>query len=158
MKTCTKCKESKAVTEFYKASNGHRAQCKQCMTASERLKYKEDPEYKDSKCSKVRQKWEEDPALWSKRKLAVRKSHLKRHYGMSIADWNTMLLQQNSCCAICKTHIESCTHQQLVVDHDHVTGKVRALLCDLCNTALGKFKDKPELLREAADYLERHNG
>lgn len=158
MKQCTKCRETKEITDFYKAAHGYRARCKSCLTEQERLKYHTDPDHKDSKCDKVRQKWQENPELWSKRKLAVRKSHLKRHYGMTIADWNVMLEGQNSCCQICKTHIDSCPHKQLMVDHCHATGKVRALLCDFCNTALGKFKDSPQLLREAADYLERHSG
>ena len=109
------------------------------------------------KYKKTRHRWDTDPEAWSARQLTSRKSHLKKKYGLTLEAWNNMLIAQNSCCAICKTHIDNCTHQQLAVDHDHVTGKVRALLCDLCNTALGKFKDSPELLREAADYLERHN-
>lgn len=109
------------------------------------------------KYKKDRHRWDTDPAAWSARQLTSRKSHLKKKYGLTLEDWSSMLIAQNSCCAICKTHIDNCTHQQLAVDHCHATGKVRALLCDLCNTALGKFKDNPELLREAADYVERHN-
>jgi hypothetical protein len=42
----------------------------------------------------------------------------------------------------------------LSVDHNHATGEIRGLLCQACNHAIGKFKDKPELCRKAADYLE----
>ena len=55
-------------------------------------------------------------------------------------------------CDICgKDELES----KLVVDHCHASGKVRGVLCYSCNTSLGKFKDSPELLRSAADYLEQ---
>lgn len=43
----------------------------------------------------------------------------------------------------------------LAVDHCHVTGHVRGLLCMLCNTALGKLQDSPDLLRKAIEYLEK---
>lgn len=52
-------------------------------------------------------------------------------------------------CAICERT------EQLVGDHDHATGKPRGILCRTCNLALGNMRDKPELLRAAAAYLER---
>ena len=47
---------------------------------------------------------------------------------------------------------------RLAVDHCHVKGSVRKLLCKSCNNGLGLFKDNPELLEKAADYLRNHNG
>lgn len=43
------------------------------------------------------------------------------------------------------------------IDHCHKSGKVRGLLCDFCNTAIGKFNDDPILMRKAIEYLEKHN-
>lgn len=43
----------------------------------------------------------------------------------------------------------------LCVDHDHETGKIRGLLCHACNRTLGFVKDRPDVLRALADYLER---
>lgn len=60
-----------------------------------------------------------------------------------------MLAAQGGGCAICV--VKDATH----VDHDHVTGKVRALLCATCNTGLGMFSDNPDILSNAAGYLRR---
>ncbi len=58
--------------------------------------------------------------------------------------------EQGGLCAICRT--APAEH----VDHDHVTGRVRQLLCFNCNGGLGQFKDDPAVLRAAASYVERH--
>ena len=44
---------------------------------------------------------------------------------------------------------------KVVLDHDHNTGKPRAWICDSCNTGLGRFKDRVELLQNAIDYLKK---
>ena len=71
---------------------------------------------------------------------------------MSAEDYDQMLVQQNSVCAICKS--PCATGKALAVDHDHNSGQVRALLCKDCNVSLGLMKEDPNLLRAAADYLE----
>lgn len=58
--------------------------------------------------------------------------------------------QQNGKCAICGKR------RKLVLDHNHSTGLVRAMLCYSCNTGIGKFDDNPELLLAALHYLTRH--
>lgn len=40
------------------------------------------------------------------------------------------------------------------IDHNHTTGAIRGLLCKGCNNGLGMFRDRPDLLRRAADYVE----
>ena len=83
-----------------------------------------------------------------------RTSRLNATYGITADQFDTMLAAQEWRCAICRD-IEPGGGRTgaLSVDHDHVTGKVRGILCHQCNMALGKFKDNPELLRRAADYL-----
>lgn len=89
--------------------------------------------------------------------IKAQKNHLRRKYNLSLDEYQTKLENQKYCCSLCgKTQEEE--KSALCVDHDHTTGKVRDLLCRVCNRALGLFKDDPQLLRKAADYLERHNG
>lgn len=83
---------------------------------------------------------------------AGRSKELETHYGMTEAQWDVMLKSQNGCCAICG---ESFNGQQINVDHSHSTGIVRGLLCGGCNRGLGQFKERSEVLRKAAEYLER---
>ena len=76
--------------------------------------------------------------------------HLTRRYGITAAEADHMLRKQEGLCAICRA--APAAH----VDHDHATGKVRALLCFNCNGGLGQFKDDPDVLRAAADYVRFH--
>ena len=84
----------------------------------------------------------------------------KWRYGITADGYDRLFSEQNGRCAICN-EVESAndrfgrTRVRLSVDHDHLTGRIRALLCHRCNTALGNAKDDPALLRQMADYLER---
>lgn len=83
-----------------------------------------------------------------------RKSNLRR-YGLTVEDYNKILAEQGGLCAICR---KPCTvNPSLSVDHDHKTGKVRGLLCSLCNQALGLAKDSPEVLEALARYLRENS-
>lgn len=79
-----------------------------------------------------------------------------RRYGITDDEYQQRLKEQNNLCAICGTDTPGRQHSSFHVDHCHVTGKVRGLLCDKCNRGLGFFNDNPEALRNAADYLEKN--
>lgn len=81
--------------------------------------------------------------------LKIRKSVLKRKYGITMDEYNAMLESQNGRCAIC--HQEK--SETLAVDHDHKTGKVRGLLCSHCNQVIGFAEDNVELMESAIKYL-----
>ena len=83
--------------------------------------------------------------------IALR-SRLKYKYGLSLDQYNQMLTEQGGC-AICGTTEPGGKYGRFHVDHDHKTGEVRGLLCNGCNVGLGHFRDHPERLNKAAEYL-----
>ena len=81
---------------------------------------------------------------------------LFKRYGITLDDYNMMLLEQNSRCHICGKH-ESDNGKRLAVDHNHTTGKVRRLLCHHCNAALGHVQENLEVLQKMITYIEEYN-
>lgn len=78
-----------------------------------------------------------------------------RRYGISPTAYDGLMASQNGCCAICHLPPEGRGKGgKLHVDHDHETGRVRGLLCGLCNTALGGFQDNTDNLLAAVRYLQ----
>jgi hypothetical protein len=87
--------------------------------------------------------------------------HLRSKFNITLAEYTQMAIAQNGKCAICKcdeTHTRGGKVKALAVDHDHATGKVRALLCSECNQMLGKVKDSRDTLLAAVAYLDKHAG
>lgn len=76
---------------------------------------------------------------------------LWRDYRITLEEFDEMVKAQNGVCAICENPPPE--GERLCVDHCHDLNVVRGLLCHLCNTALGKFKDSPALLMKAASYV-----
>lgn len=72
---------------------------------------------------------------------------------ITIKQYDEMFKNQNGKCAICHRDGINSQMKNLCIDHCHKTGKIRGLLCCTCNTALGKFKDNPEYLLNAVEYL-----
>src|SRR5882672_8763006 len=79
---------------------------------------------------------------------------LKREYGIDEKTYLKMLEDQGGVCAICRGK-QSRLRKRLDVDHNHVTGKVRGLLCSPCNTAIGIMREDETRLQSAIDYLKR---
>lgn len=87
------------------------------------------------------------------RKVRGDKRHLERKFGITVEQYETLFHQQNGTCAICLS--APTLERRLAVDHCHKTKIIRGLLCFSCNSALGHFKDDPNILRKAAVYLEQ---
>lgn len=85
--------------------------------------------------------------------------HRLRKYGVTREEFDRMLKEQDGKCAICKTFEPGPRAlSTLQVDHDHETGKVRGLLCQACNTLIGKAREDVTILMAAALYLTRNGG
>jgi hypothetical protein len=84
-----------------------------------------------------------------------RAHHLNKKFGLTAEQYEVMVVAQNGHCAICTE--EDRPDKRLAVDHNHKTGKIRALLCDRCNRGIGYFYENSALLRKSADYLDSHN-
>lgn len=87
--------------------------------------------------------------------LMKRKSELKLRYGITLEDFERMVLAQGNLCAICNEPPENKDSTKLHIDHCHTTGKVRGLLCRSCNIAIGYLNDDINLLQNAIKYLEK---
>lgn len=77
---------------------------------------------------------------------------LMYNHGLTVPEYRAMVVAQQYVCAICREEPKN----YFVVDHDHGTNAVRALLCHSCNVAIGLFKEDAARLRQAAEYLEHH--
>ena len=136
---CNKCGEVKDLeTGFYK-------------TGRKTDKNKENRHYTCKECTKARVKaaHHADPSL-------QRRRDLKRLYGITLEEYDDMLERQGSKCACCGSEDARGKHNVFCVDHDHVTGKVRELLCKDCNIVLGIINDSPEHLMRLIQYIARH--
>ena len=79
-----------------------------------------------------------------------RERTLRQKYGIGVADYREMLIGQAGRCLVCLR----VPPDDLVVDHSHMTGRVRGLLCQRCNRMLGHVDERPSVLRSAIRYLE----
>lgn len=93
--------------------------------------------------------------IYRENKNVYKEKKLIRTYGITLEEYNNMLLQQNELCAICGNK-NLPNSGSLAVDHNHTTGKVRGLLCIMCNRGLGNFYDNTEYLTKAIEYLNKY--
>lgn len=138
-KECCVCNIRKPFSEFYNYKNksdGKSYRCKPCDDIA-------------------RFKWKKDNPERSKR--SSRERSLKFRFGINLQEYEELLHKQNYACAICgstETRNMGDTVWSLSVDHNHITGKIRGLLCNNCNRGLGLLGDSLEALKKAIKYLE----
>lgn len=178
VKTCPNCGLPKDTSEFSLRSDGRpSAWCKECGSKAGSERYWSDPEAARRKNRASYQKHRRAILLREKERLAkdpekfreavrqrrllrpdvVKKYVLNKKYGLSLEDWDRMFDEQDGCCAICKKKTAKYGKDGLYVDHDHTTGKVRALLCPMCNKGIGFLKDSELIIRAASEYISKHS-
>jgi hypothetical protein len=141
---CTKCGQVKPPEEFYWKVVGVRRMtyCRTCQ-------------------GKITEKWRQDNR--SRSNQTTRRNAIKRKYGLTPEAYMAYFEATGFRCEGCGRKGRPARYQdlsegevQLHLDHDHVTGKIRGVLCTNCNNGVGRFRDDPKLLRRLADYLERN--
>ena len=146
-KVCKKCGIEKTLDQFHKAS-------------TKRLKNKETRQTNCKKCQHagIAEK-RRDPEYRARFKVYAWRCRLKRTYGIDENQYLELLKKQNGKCAICgeKSAVPKRPYR-LHVDHCHETNQIRGLLCGRCNTGIGLFRNRVDLLRRAVSYLETHHG
>lgn len=165
-KYCSCCKEFKTLDQFHhnkSKKDGFTPYCKKCngeyskkwSDKNKDLKRKNNKKWylrnKEEVKNKSKQYRIENP-------ISVLENNLKKH-GLTILEYNKLFQLQNGLCKICKKpeirknqfNKKPC---RLNVDHDHKTGKIRGLLCNACNTALGLLRDNIANLNRAIRYLQ----
>lgn len=157
MKRCSKCKQDQPRAEFYRharTSDGLGSWCRSCFreqyaaTKATRKARKSQRYHADLRASRAAGRAYREA---NKERLAA--ISRKSKYGLSAEQYAEMVARSKGRCDLCG---DPPSNRGLSIDHCHSTGVVRGLLCARCNTALGKFRDDPQLLREAANYVERH--
>ena len=140
-KICGRCKQAKETTGFTKNRSCGDGLCEWCKSCKQRYStaFNRQP----------------------KQQQKTRGRNLQRLYGISLADYKALHKKQNGRCAVCgnleTTKRGGKTLLPLSVDHDHLTEKIRGLLCNRCNRMLGMGDENPKLFRKLAGYLE-YNG
>lgn len=126
-RVCKNCAQTKPIEQFYLKGNNRRAfRCRECSSLYRKL---------------IR-------AQTNKTVLSARYRKVRlRQYGLSPDSFLELSSSQGNRCAICKEETK------LVVDHSHITGSVRGLLCCRCNSMLGFARDNPLILRQGIEYL-----
>ena len=133
MKICRNCKVEKPLTDFYfKKQTGRKpytsADCKRCASDKSNQYRKDNPHIR-------------------------RNNNKRRNPGWDITRYEEFVVLQNNLCAICGTSDPILS--DWCCDHDHKTNQARGLLCLQCNAGLGYFRDNPEVLKSAIEYLNK---
>ena len=157
-KVCSICGIEKSVLEFSRektAKSGLQSACKCCIGEKQRspeskIKRKEYRKRPEERTKSIERSKRYYAKVENKERKASRL--LMQKYGITLEDKIKLLMDQQGVCAICEKEIYN--PQDAYVDHNHVTGKIRGILCSECNLGLGIFKDSIMGVERALNYLK----
>jgi hypothetical protein len=156
-KVCTICKNRKILGAFHKNKankDGLAFDCKECRNTRNRKKYKNDKAHREKVLERGRKYRQDNLEV---RRKAELKSKYKTTYGITLEEKQQLYLMQNGECAICG---KSVSYNKINIDHNHITNKIRGLLCFTCNTGIGSLKTDSEgvrLLENAIHYIKQND-
>lgn len=156
MKKCNKCGIEKSLTEFHNdkdKKDGKATLCKACKCANTARFRETNPQYMSKWRSYNKEEVKDyNYQHYHNNLIYHRNRQLKNYYGITLEEFEAILKAQGESCAICGA--DSCSDgRSFNVDHNHATGEVRGILCRPCNAGLGMFKDSPEIMINAYQYL-----
>lgn len=171
-KICLRCgKRKKLSIDFYPRRCGRykipfRAWCKSCES-KEAVAWGQTKVGRESQKRSRLKETIKYPGLAARRLRGYRKTNpeqfrdyeLRRHYGITLAEWENLLRKQNKQCAICGCHKPNVKNQWFT-DHDDGQARItkvriRGILCGLCNTMLGNARESIQILKAAIKYLKK---
>ncbi len=149
---CCRCKRVKPLKEYNTdrgtgGLNGLHRACRECQREKGRIYYGKNRERIKAQTRKRHDKDRLRPQYVRRE----RSQRYRRNYGITVKQYDQMVEDQNGTCAICGF---SEFNKRLAVDHDHITGQIRGLLCAGCNTRLG-ILENDEFCTKAKKYLRR---
>lgn len=152
-KRCLDCLETKPATDFYKIVSGkdsgtRKGQCLTCQRTYQRNYQSRNKE----KSKAVAKEW---AASHPENIRLAGLKHECKQLGLTLPQYRALEIFQNHQCAVCKNPQSCGGKSRLCIDHCHVTGKTRGLLCDRCNKMLGFSQDSLEILSSAIEYLKK---
>lgn len=172
MKRCSKCKIEKSADQFARCAftkDGSQYRCKQCDQERYVKNHKAilkrarlfDKKRRETIRETNRECYRKNRAFLLEKRRKYRAAHPRaqrgralERYGMTLEHFEQLEKWQLGLCAICEVRpIET-----LAVDHNHTTGKNRGLLCRACNCGIGNFRESCKVLKNAIDYLKKHEG
>jgi hypothetical protein len=157
-KICSKCKNTKPLSEFYncnRRTDGKQTYCIPCKKEYVRARQGTLEYINQRKAERL--KYKDSIKKYNDSKVEHRRNYcMKKNYGIDVAFYNSLLEKQQNVCSICKRpeRVKRSGNSFLSIDHCHKSGKIRGLLCQNCNSAIGKLEDNVEFLKSAIDYLE----
>lgn len=152
MKICPKCGSSGPFYKSKQSKDGLDFRCKKCRSDYRKSLLKISPTYREGQIKSATEWQRLHP---EKCRLATRRSRLKRIYNLSLSEWQLLFEKQNKCCSICKVIDPGKSGWH--TDHNHLTGKVRGIICAFCNSVLGFSRDSILILESAISYLKSHS-